>query len=126
LRWQGVTISTESGKNVQAISAGKVVFADWFSDMGLLIIIDHGDSCMSLYGHWASEEENIAKVGDTDGQEETNLYFEIRYSGDSINPESGVNIETTRILQIVSNVFKAACCTVNSDTSCLNELVFLA
>lgn len=96
LKWQGVTISASNGTDVEAISPGKIVFADWFRNMGLLIIIDHGRGYMSLYGHnerllkkvgdWVSEGESIAKVGDTGGQQQSNLYFEIRYSGDPVNP----------------------------------------
>lgn len=51
LKWQGVLIDAETGTSVEAISAGKIVFADWFRNLGLLVIIDHGDGYMSLYGH---------------------------------------------------------------------------
>lgn len=96
LSWQGVTIAADAGNNVEVISPGKVIFADWFRNMGLLMIIDHGDGFMSLYGHnerllktvgdWVTEREIIAKVGDTGGQQSANLYFEIRKSGNPLNP----------------------------------------
>ena len=96
LKWQGVLINANSGVDVHAISAGKVIFADWFRNLGLLIIIDHGNGYMSLYGHnerllkkvgdWVLAEESIAKVGDTGGQEHPNLYFEIRSGGEPVNP----------------------------------------
>lgn len=96
LRWHGVTISADSGKDVKAVSAGRVIFADWFRNMGLLIIIDHGGGFMSLYGHnerllkkvgdWVQAREVIAKVGDTGGQRKPNLYFEIRKGGHPLNP----------------------------------------
>lgn len=96
LKWHGVTIEATSGNDVEAISPGKVIFADWFRNMGLLIIIDHGDGFMSLYGHnerllkkegdWVSAREVIAKVGDTGGQQQANLYFEIRHGGDPLDP----------------------------------------
>lgn len=96
LKWQGVLIRAASGVDVHAVSTGKVVFADWFRNLGLLIIIDHGNGYMSLYGHnerllkkvgdWVLVEESIAKVGDTGGQEHPNLYFEIRSSGAPVDP----------------------------------------
>lgn len=96
LRWQGVTISAENGVKVKAISAGKVVFADWFRNMGLLLILDHGDGFMSLYAHnksllkksgdWVLADDLIATVGDTGGQQHPGLYFEIRQSGNPIDP----------------------------------------
>lgn len=96
LKWQGVLIDAETGTSVKAISAGKIVFADWFRNMGLLIIIDHGDGYMSLYGHnqnllkntgdWVLAGEKIATVGDSGGQIDTALYFEIRKGAEPLNP----------------------------------------
>ena len=96
LKWQGVLIRAVSGADVHAVSTGKVIFADWFRNLGLLIIIDHGNGYMSLYGHnerllkkvgdWVLADESIAKVGDTGGQEQPNLYFEIRSSGMPVDP----------------------------------------
>jgi septal ring factor EnvC (AmiA/AmiB activator) len=97
LRWQGINILAEKGTIVKAISQGKVVFADWFRNMGLLIIIDHGSGYMSLYGHndrlmkkegdWVLTDEEIARVGDTGGQDTSSLYFEVRLDGDPVNPD---------------------------------------
>jgi len=97
LRWHGVSIAADSGIDVETISPGRVIFADWFRNMGLLIIVDHGNGFMSLYGHneqllkkvgdWVSAREVIAKVGDTGGQQEPNLYFEIRQGGNPIDPD---------------------------------------
>ena len=96
LKWQGVSISARNGVEVKAISTGKVVFADWFRNMGLLLILDHGDGFMSLYGHnerllkkpgdWVIADDLIARVGDTGGQQLSGLYFEIRQSGNPIDP----------------------------------------
>lgn len=97
LKWQGVTIRAKAGENVRAVSTGKVIFADWFRNMGLLLIIDHGDGYMSLYGHnealdkksgdWVKTGDVVAKVGDTGGQQDTAVYFEIRKSGTPLNPK---------------------------------------
>ena len=96
LRWNGVRISAASGTTVAAVSAGKVIFADWFRNLGLLIIIDHGNGYMSLYGHneslirkpgdFVNPGEPIAYVGDTGGQTESALYFEIRGNGKPLDP----------------------------------------
>jgi murein hydrolase activator len=96
LKWQGVLIDAETGTSVKAISAGKIVFADWFRNLGLLVIIDHGDGYMSLYGHnqnllkntgdWVLAGEKIANVGDSGGQSDTALYFEIRKGAEPLNP----------------------------------------
>jgi septal ring factor EnvC (AmiA/AmiB activator) len=96
LKWQGVFISARPGEELQAINHGRVVFADWFRTLGLLIIIDHGDGYMSVYGHnqslyksvgdWVEAGEVIASVGNTGGQTNSGLYFEIRHEGEPQNP----------------------------------------
>jgi septal ring factor EnvC (AmiA/AmiB activator) len=96
LRWQGVILKAQAGTKIHAISAGRVVFADWFRNLGLLIIIDHGDGYMTLYGHNQSlykavgdtveSGELIATMGNTGGNHEVSLYFEIRDQGTPTNP----------------------------------------
>lgn len=96
LDWQGMLFSVPAGTEVKAISTGKVVFADWFKNLGLLIIIEHGDGYMSLYGHnqslnkkqgdWVLPGEPIALAGDSGGQSRSALYFEIRHRGKPVNP----------------------------------------
>lgn len=94
--WSGVVIGTERGHDVAAIARGRVAFSDWLRGYGLLIIMDHGDGYMSLYGHnesvykdtgeWVESGEIIASVGDSGGQSKTGLYFEIRHDGKPVNP----------------------------------------
>ncbi|MDX1519684.1 MAG: peptidoglycan DD-metalloendopeptidase family protein [Gammaproteobacteria bacterium] len=96
LNWQGILIEAPAGAEVKAVSTGKVVFADWFKNLGLLLIIEHGDGYMSLYGHnqslqkkqgdWVLPGEPVALVGDSGGQSRTGLYFEIRHRGKPLNP----------------------------------------
>jgi septal ring factor EnvC (AmiA/AmiB activator) len=96
LKWQGVIINAETGVDVKAVSGGQVVFADWFRNLGLLIIIDHGDGYMSLYGYnqsllkkigdWVLPGEIIALAGDSGGQLRSGVYFEIRNNGSPVNP----------------------------------------
>ena len=100
LRWNGVLLEAEAGSTVRAVYHGRVAFADWLPGLGLLLIIDHGDGYMSLYGHneallsepgdWVSPGEAIAQVGDTGGQSAPSLYFEIRRNGEPQNPHAWV------------------------------------
>ena len=94
--WRGVMIEAEEGQEVQAIYGGRVVFADWMRGFGLLIIVDHGNGYMSLYGHnqslyrqvgdWVGMGDLIATVGSSGGRETPGLYFEIRHDGVPDNP----------------------------------------
>ena len=96
LKWQGVTITAPEGTEVRAISHGRVAFSDWLRGFGLLIIIDHGDGYMSLYGgnqslfkevgDWVEAGEVIAGVGNSGGRKDSALYFEIRHNGKPTNP----------------------------------------
>ncbi len=96
MRWQGVTIPAKVGTTVKAIHHGRVVYADWLRGSGLLIIIDHGDGYMSLYAHnqsllrevgeWVVAGTPISTVGNSGGQEQAALYFEIRHQGKPVNP----------------------------------------
>ncbi len=106
-KWQGVFIESKEGKNVRAISHGRIAFADWMRGYGLLVIIDHGHGYMSLYGHnqslykatgeWVQPGEVIAEVGDSGGQQTSGLYFEIRYKGKPINPRKWCSRDSARI-----------------------------
>jgi septal ring factor EnvC (AmiA/AmiB activator) len=96
LKWQGVLLDAPAGSNVRAVYHGRVVFSDWLDGMGLLMIIEHGDGYMSLYGHnqdllkevgqWVGPDETIAHVGDSGGRATAGLYFEIRKNGEPVNP----------------------------------------
>lgn len=95
LRWQGILLDVNVGTQVKAVHHGRVVFADWLKGFGMLIIIDHGDNFLSLYGRnqalmvevgdWVSADDLIATSGDSGG-EEVGLYFEVRKSGEPQNP----------------------------------------
>lgn len=96
LKWQGIKISAEAGNDVRAVHTGKVLFADWFRNLGLLIILDHGEGYMSLYGYnqsllkkpgdWVLAGETIAYAGNSGGQRVPGVYFEIRHNGKPLNP----------------------------------------
>lgn len=96
LRWQGIVIDAPAGRHVRAISHGRIAFADWLRGMGNLVIIDHGNSYLSLYGHneslfksageWVESGDIISSIGNSGGQPQTGLYFEIRKKGKPQNP----------------------------------------
>lgn len=96
LRWQGINITAAEGTTVRAIHHGKVVFADWLRGSGLLIIVDHGNGFLSLYAHNQALLRNvgaqvragdpIATVGNSGGQQQAGLYFEIRHRGVPTDP----------------------------------------
>jgi septal ring factor EnvC (AmiA/AmiB activator) len=95
-KWDGVLISSQPGTQVRAIHSGRVVFADWLRGAGLLVIVDHGDGYLSLYGHNQSllsrpgdivkTGQALSTVGNTGGREQTALYFAIRQKGQPTDP----------------------------------------
>ncbi len=95
--WRGIFIRAAQGAPVKAVGAGKVVFAEWLRGFGQLIIIDHGDQYMSIYGNNqrlnkivgdpVKSGETIASVGDSSGNLETGLYFEMRHQGQPFDPQ---------------------------------------
>lgn len=94
--WKGLFIRASAGSAVKALGPGSVVFADWLRGFGNLIIIDHGDGYMSLYGNneavlkqegeSVTAGEVIATVGNSGGNPESGLYFEVRYHSRPIDP----------------------------------------
>jgi len=96
MRAEGMLIETTKNQKVQSIFRGRVVFADWLKGYGLLIIVDHGDDHISLYGHnqllyknvgdMVDTNEIIAKAGVTGGLKKNGVYFEIRHHATPINP----------------------------------------
>ena len=96
LKSRGITFASAAGTEVHAISSGTVVYADWFRNLGLLLILDHGDGYMSLYGYnevllkqtgdRVGRNNPIARAGDTGGRQRPGLYFEIRREGNPLNP----------------------------------------
>lgn len=84
--WQGVFIHSKQGTPVMATAPGQVVFADWLRGFGMLVILDHGSSYLSIYAH---NDEILRDVGDKVAQGEV-----IAYSGQNVeNAQSGVYFE---------------------------------
>jgi septal ring factor EnvC (AmiA/AmiB activator) len=100
IRWNGVVLAAPRGREVRAIYHGRVAFADWLAGMGLLVIVDHGEGYMTLYGYnetvlkdtgdWVAPGDVIATVGDSGGQAQAGLYFELRRGKKPENPRRWV------------------------------------
>ncbi len=100
--WRGVFIRAGSGSEVRAVAPGEVVFSDWLRGYGNLIIVDHGDSYLSIYGNndillkevgdAISGGEAIASVGAGGAATESGLYFEIRHQGQPLDPLQWVRL----------------------------------
>ena len=96
--WKGILIGGSEGAPVSAIADGDVVFADWLEGFGNVLVIDHGSGYLSLYGNNSAllktsgdtvrRGESVARVGNSGGQPQTGLYFEIRWQGKPVNPTS--------------------------------------
>ncbi|MFK8014531.1 MAG: murein hydrolase activator EnvC [Gammaproteobacteria bacterium] len=96
LKWNGVLVAAERGTPVRAIARGRVAYAEWLPGLGLLTVLEHSDGYISLYGHnetlakqsgeWVDAGDELATVGDSGGQPQSALYFEIRRGRNPQNP----------------------------------------
>jgi septal ring factor EnvC (AmiA/AmiB activator) len=96
-RSSGLLLAAKNGTAVHAVSHGRVVFADWLRGYGLMIIVDHGDGYLSLYGcnetllkdvgDWVDAGETIATSGASGGQKTPGVYFELRAKGQPVDPK---------------------------------------
>ena len=103
LSWKGLFIAANEGDMVRSIAPGQVVYADWLRGFGNLMIIDHGSGYMSLYGNneallkqigdRLSAGDMIASVGNSGGNPESGLYFELRHNGRPFDPLSWVRLK---------------------------------
>jgi murein hydrolase activator len=94
----GLLIAAGLGSQVRAVADGNVVFAEWMTGYGLILIVDHGNGYLSLYAHNESllkdvgaavkRGEAVARVGNSGGLEQPALYFELRRNGQPVNPDS--------------------------------------
>ena len=94
--WKGLFLRTSSGQAVKAVAAGRVVFADWLRGFGNLLIVDHGKGYMSLYGNNETiykqvgdvlrGGDTVASVGNSGGNEDSGLYFELRHESKPLDP----------------------------------------
>lgn len=96
VHWRGLLLRAASGQPVKSVAAGRVVFADWLRGFGNLLIIDHGKGYMSLYGNNETlykqagdilrGGDTVAAVGNSGGNENSGVYFELRHRGEPLDP----------------------------------------
>ena len=101
--WKGLFIRASAGSEVKAVAAGRVVFSDWMRGFGNLLIVDHGSQYLSIYGNndallkqvgdTVRGGDTVASVGNSGGNPESGLYFELRYRGQPIDPLKWVNLK---------------------------------
>jgi septal ring factor EnvC (AmiA/AmiB activator) len=94
--WKGLFIRAAEGAEVKAVAAGRVVFADWLRGFGNLIIVDHGDQYLTIYGYnqavlkhagdTVKAGDVIATAGNSGGNAQSGLYFEMRHQGRAFDP----------------------------------------
>jgi septal ring factor EnvC (AmiA/AmiB activator) len=94
--WKGIFIRAAEGVEVRAVAGGAVVFSDWLRGFGNLLVIDHGDDFLSVYGNNESllvavgasvkDGESVATVGNSGGNPDSGLYFELRHRGQPFDP----------------------------------------
>lgn len=94
--WKGLFIRAPEGTEVKAVAAGRVVYADWLRGFGNLLIVDHGNQYMTIYGNNQSVLKRagdlvktgdvIASAGNSGGNEQSGLYFEMRHQGRAFDP----------------------------------------
>lgn len=100
--WKGLFIAARAGEDVRAVAGGRVVYADWLRGFGNLLIVDHGGSYMTLYanaeallkqvGDVIRGGEAVATVGNSGGNAESGLYFEMRHEGRPFDPLQWVQL----------------------------------
>jgi septal ring factor EnvC (AmiA/AmiB activator) len=100
LTWKGLFVAARTGESVKAVAAGRVVYADWLRGFGNLLIVDHGEGYMSLYGYnetllkRVGDEihggDTVATVGNSGGSADSGLYFELRHQGKPFDPMSWI------------------------------------
>ena len=101
--WKGLFIRAPAGQEVKAVAGGRVVFSDWMRGFGNLLILDHGQGYLTIYGNNESvlkalgetvrAGDTVATTGDSGGNADSGLYFEIRHAGRPFDPLSWVNLK---------------------------------
>ncbi len=93
---QGVDFEAETGDDVYASASGRVTYAGNQKGYGKVVIIDHGRDISSVYAHLSSTAvkkgaqvesgQRIGKVGVSGNATGSHLHFELRVSGEAVDP----------------------------------------
>ena len=102
-KWKGIFIRASSGQDVRAVAAGRVVYAEWMRGFGNLLILDHGQGYLTIYGNneavlktvgdTVRTGDAVATVGASGGSTESGLYFEVRHQGQAFDPLKWVSLK---------------------------------
>jgi murein hydrolase activator len=100
--WKGLFIRAPAGGEVRAVAGGRVVFAEWLRGFGNLLIIDHGDAYLTIYGNneallrqvgdLVRTGEVVATTGNSGGSQNSGIYFELRHEGRPFDPLRWVSL----------------------------------
>jgi murein DD-endopeptidase MepM/ murein hydrolase activator NlpD len=92
----GLDFGADYGTPIRAAMRGKVLFAGWYGGYGQAVILDHGNNLVTLYGHTSEiyvsqgqtvqRGDTIAAVGSTGLSTGPHLHFEVRLSGQPVDP----------------------------------------
>jgi len=106
LKWRGIFIAGREGQDVRSVFRGRVAYADWLRGFGLLLILDHGNGYMTLYGHnqglykevgdWVEAGQVVASMGSSGDAPRPGLYFEIRHNGKPRDPLRWCNVRVRK------------------------------
>lgn len=90
----GLDIAAAAGSTVHAVAHGRIAYAQWLRGFGMLVIVDHGNGWMSLYGN---NESLLVRVGDwvdagqavataaAPGPGQAGVYFGLRHDGKAVD-----------------------------------------
>jgi septal ring factor EnvC (AmiA/AmiB activator) len=94
----GIEIDAGAGNPVRAVYQGRVAYADWFQNYGLVVILSHGNDYFTIYGHldgvrvrtgeYVDAGAEIGTVGETGSLVGPSLYFEIREGAYAVDPQA--------------------------------------
>ncbi len=101
---QGIDIALKTGDPIYATFDGKVRFSKAAGDYGNLIVIRHNNGLETYYAHlsqrdvevgdWVVAGQQIGLGGSTGRSTGPHLHFEVRYRGQSFDPERIVDFST--------------------------------
>jgi murein DD-endopeptidase MepM/ murein hydrolase activator NlpD len=93
---EGIDLGVGYGTPIRAAASGTVIYCGWAGGYGNLVVIDHGGSLATAYGHQSaiaascgqavSQGQVIGYVGSTGHSTGPHLHFEVRINGAAVDP----------------------------------------